>query len=123
MNRGFRIQYSSALGPYEGGLHFSGGMSSDVCKVGVLGYAAIILVLIFLEYTWYAIFDTGYPGVFACTDRRLTMRSSSAPFSLLSHGLKGKPPGEYESCNDVAVITFARCYPVDGDLSLQKPEE
>eukprot|EP00904_Undaria_pinnatifida_P010369 jgi/Undpi1/6462/HiC_scaffold_20.g08941.m1 len=32
MNRGFRIQYSSALGPYEGGLHFSGGMSSDVCK-------------------------------------------------------------------------------------------
>lgn len=33
MNRGFRIQYSSALGPYEGGLHFSGGMSSDVCKV------------------------------------------------------------------------------------------
>lgn len=33
LNRGFRIQYSSALGPYEGGLHFSGTMNSDVCKV------------------------------------------------------------------------------------------
>lgn len=121
MNRGFRIQYSSALGPYEGGLHFSGGMSSDVCKVGVLGYATIILVLIF--FVVYSIFDTGCPGVFACTDRRLTMRSSSAPFSLLSHGLKGKPPGDCESCNDVAVITSGRCYPVDGDLSLEKPEE
>lgn len=33
MNRGFRVQYSSALGPYEGGLHFGGGMSSDGCKV------------------------------------------------------------------------------------------
>lgn len=32
MNRGFRVQYSSALGPYEGGLHFVGGMSSDGCK-------------------------------------------------------------------------------------------
>ncbi|CAM9471976.1 unnamed protein product [Discosporangium mesarthrocarpum] len=32
MNRGFRIQYSSALGPYEGGLHFSGSINSDVLK-------------------------------------------------------------------------------------------
>lgn len=56
MNRGFRIQYSSALGPYEGGLHFGGGMSSDVCKVGVLGFAAIILVLIYFVVC--AILDT-----------------------------------------------------------------
>lgn len=37
MNRGFRVQYSSALGPYEGGLHFVGGMSSDGCKASSLG--------------------------------------------------------------------------------------
>ena len=36
MNRGFRVQYSSALGPYEGGLHFVGGMSSDGCKASFL---------------------------------------------------------------------------------------
>ena len=45
MNRGFRIQYSSALGPYEGGLHFGGGMSSDVCKVSVLGCGTIVFEL------------------------------------------------------------------------------
>lgn len=32
MNRGYRVQYSSALGPYEGGLHLHGGMSSDGYK-------------------------------------------------------------------------------------------
>lgn len=36
MNRGFRVQYSSALGPYEGGLHFVGGMSSDGCKASYI---------------------------------------------------------------------------------------
>lgn len=40
MNRGFRVQYSSALGPYEGGLHFGGGMSSDGCKVRSIGPAS-----------------------------------------------------------------------------------
>lgn len=48
MNRGFRIQYSSALGPYEGGLHFGGGMSSDVCKVGVDQYTRTDIFMVYL---------------------------------------------------------------------------
>ena len=31
-NRGFRVQYSSTLGPYEGGLHFGRHVSSDSVK-------------------------------------------------------------------------------------------
>lgn len=32
MNRGWRVQYSSALGPYEGGLHFHKDMSASLVK-------------------------------------------------------------------------------------------
>ncbi|KAG5185513.1 glutamate dehydrogenase 1 (NADP-dependent) [Tribonema minus] len=32
MNRGWRTQYSSTLGPYEGGLHFNGNLSSAQVK-------------------------------------------------------------------------------------------
>lgn len=32
MNRGYRIQYSSSLGAYEGALHFGSHLSNGVCK-------------------------------------------------------------------------------------------
>jgi len=32
MNRGYRIQYSSSLGPYHGGLHFGSNMNNSVMK-------------------------------------------------------------------------------------------
>lgn len=32
MNRGYRIQYSSSLGPYEGGLHFGSHINNSVVK-------------------------------------------------------------------------------------------
>jgi glutamate dehydrogenase (NADP+) len=40
MNRGYRIQYSSALGPYEGALHFSGEVNSSILKS--FGFDAVI---------------------------------------------------------------------------------
>ncbi|CAM9206158.1 unnamed protein product [Chrysoparadoxa australica] len=41
VNRGFRVQYSSALGPYEGGLHFSSNMNSATLKaLGIEGTLA-----------------------------------------------------------------------------------
>lgn len=39
MNRGYRIQYSSSLGPYEGALHFSPHVNSAVVKA--LGFDAV----------------------------------------------------------------------------------
>jgi glutamate dehydrogenase (NADP+) len=39
MNRGFRIQYSSSLGPYEGALHFSPHITGSVIKA--LGFDAV----------------------------------------------------------------------------------
>lgn len=39
MNRGYRIQYSSSLGPYEGALHFSPHLNSSVIKA--LGFDAV----------------------------------------------------------------------------------
>lgn len=39
MNRGYRIQYSSSLGPYEGALHFSPFLNSSVVKA--LGFDAV----------------------------------------------------------------------------------
>ena len=32
MNRGYRIQYSSAIGPYEGAIHLGHHVNSDVIK-------------------------------------------------------------------------------------------
>jgi glutamate dehydrogenase (NADP+) len=39
MNRGFRIQFSSSLGPYEGALHFGSHINDGVIKA--LGFDAI----------------------------------------------------------------------------------
>lgn len=39
MNRGFRIQYSSSIGPYEGALHF--GRHVDTSVVKALGFDAV----------------------------------------------------------------------------------
>ena len=39
MNRGFRVQYSSALGPYKGSLHFGGHMTNGVVKA--LGFDSV----------------------------------------------------------------------------------
>jgi glutamate dehydrogenase (NADP+) len=39
MNRGYRIQYSSSLGPYEGALHFGSHINNGVMKA--LGYDSI----------------------------------------------------------------------------------
>lgn len=39
MNRGYRIQYSSTLGPYAGGLHFRSHLTNGMVKA--LGYDAI----------------------------------------------------------------------------------
>ena len=39
MNRGFRVQYSSALGPYKGELHFGPHMNSGIVKA--LGFDAV----------------------------------------------------------------------------------
>jgi glutamate dehydrogenase (NADP+) len=39
MNRGFRIQYSSSIGPYEGALHFGSHINSGVIKA--LGFDAV----------------------------------------------------------------------------------
>lgn len=39
MNRGYRVQYSSSLGPYEGALHFSTHITSSVVKA--LGFDAV----------------------------------------------------------------------------------
>jgi hypothetical protein len=39
MNRGFRIQYSSSIGPYEGALHFGTHINSAVIKA--LGFDAV----------------------------------------------------------------------------------
>ena len=34
-NRGFRVQYSSTLGPYEGGLHFGEHVDADLVKAAL----------------------------------------------------------------------------------------
>jgi len=39
MNRGFRVQYSSSIGPYEGGLHFGHHIDTGVIKA--LGFDAV----------------------------------------------------------------------------------
>ena len=39
MNRGFRVQYSSALGPYKGELHFGSHMNTGIVKA--LGFDAV----------------------------------------------------------------------------------
>jgi len=39
MNRGFRVQYSSSIGPYEGGLHLGHHMNTGVIKA--LGFDAV----------------------------------------------------------------------------------
>ena len=39
MNRGYRIQYSSSMGPYEGSLHFGGHVNAGVIKS--LGFDAV----------------------------------------------------------------------------------
>jgi glutamate dehydrogenase (NADP+) len=36
LNRGMRIQYSSSLGPYEGGLHFGAHVNTDYVKAAAL---------------------------------------------------------------------------------------
>eukprot|EP00953_Heterococcus_sp_UTEX-ZZ885_P039131 20077-Heterococcus_DN1.PRE.1 len=41
LNRGWRTQYSSTLGPYEGGLHFSGALTS--ARVKALGLETVFI--------------------------------------------------------------------------------
>jgi glutamate dehydrogenase (NADP+) len=41
INRGWRVQYSSSLGPYEGGLNFSGSITSGVVKA--LGLESVFI--------------------------------------------------------------------------------
>ncbi len=33
VNRGYRVQFSSAIGPYKGGLRFREGVNLSICKM------------------------------------------------------------------------------------------
>ncbi len=100
MNRGFRVQYSSALGPYEGGLHFVGGMSSDGCKVShffgfVLEHLVQLLQAMFLSPS---IANTEMV-LLNSSCRRRQYKGVQFPRDLRrSHSLGCRVPGRYTRC-------------------------